>query len=240
MDWLCRCALVASLATGCAAHAQEGAPWSFTITPYLWAAGLDGDTAANGAGAEIDTGYSFFSLDNLDWTLGTAFEAEKGNWTVLVDALYVEFSDAFDPPVFAGTEAEVSGGFLETSAAFPVATVQGLDVVFGMRYVALESTVQFAPSIVGDASKGWLDPLVGARYEHAFNDRWSVTLRGDLGGFGVSSDLVANVAATFGFRVSQATTIRAGYRVLEMDFADDGFVLDAIVQGYTVGVSVAF
>ena len=37
--------------------------------------------------------------------------------------------------------------------------------------------------------KSWLDPLVGVRFNHEFNDRWSVVLRGDVGGFGVSSEL---------------------------------------------------
>jgi hypothetical protein len=243
MNWLCRFAIAAALLASLAANAQEGAPsraWQFTVTPYLWAAGLDGDTAASGVGSEIDTGYSFFSLDNLDWTLGTAFEAHKGRWKLLVDALYVEFSDEFDPPVFADTEAEVSGGFVETSAALPTVSVPGMEVVFGMRYVTLSSNVQLSPSLIGDASKGWLDPLVGVRYERAFNERWSMNLRGDIGGFGVSSDLAANVAATVGMRITQATTLRFGYRVLHMDFDDDGFVFDAIVQGYTIGVSWDF
>jgi hypothetical protein len=246
MNLICRCTLIASLASSFAANAQQGAAsqtWSFEVTPYLWAAGLDGDTAAEDVGSEIDTGYKFFSLDNLDWTLGTAFEAQKGRWTILVDGLYVKFSDEFDPPTFASTAAEVSGGFLETAAAVPAARVPGLEIVFGTRYVALSSTVQLTPSIVGDSSKDWLDPIVGVRYEHAFNDRWSVNLRGDLGGFGlvgVSSDLATNVAATFGLRVTQATNLRFGYRVLQMDFADDGFVLDATLQGYTIGFSFAF
>jgi hypothetical protein len=243
MNWLCRFATSWALLATVGANAQEGASssrWQLTVTPYLWAAGLDGDTAANGVGSEIDTGYSFFSLDNLDWTFGTAFEAQKDRWTLLVDGLYVEFSDEFDPPVFADTEAEVSGGFLETSAALPTVSVPGMEVVFGMRYVTLSSKVQLTPSAIGDASKSWLDPLVGVRYERAFNDRWSMNLRGDIGGFGVSSDLATNIAATVGLRMTQATTLRFGYRVLQMDFEDDGFVLDAIVQGYTIGVSFDF
>lgn len=243
MNWVCRCAFAAALAACSAASAQEGESaserWSFTITPYLWAAGLDGNTAANGVGSEIDTDYSFFSLENLDWTLGAALEAQKGRWTVLVDGLYVEFSDAFDAPAFASTQAEVSGGYLETSAALPAASIAGLDVVFGIRYVALESAVQLTPAVAGDASESWLDPLVGVRFRHAFNDRWSVTLRGDVGGFGAASELTTNVAATFGYRFTDAMTLRLGYRALQMDFEDGGFVLDAIAQGYAIGFSIA-
>ena len=57
--------------------------------------GIDGDTAANGVGAEIDTDYRFLSLDNLDFALALGVEARKGRWAALFDAMRVDFSDAF-------------------------------------------------------------------------------------------------------------------------------------------------
>jgi len=241
-------ALAACFATGAQAQGDLDADgdaasadpsrWSVTITPYLWAAGLDGNTTASGVGAEIDTGYSFLSLDNLDLTLAANLEARKGRWTVLLDGLYVEFSDAFDRPV-VDADAELSGRIFETSAAYPAANVTGLEIVFGMRYVALESVVQLSPGPAGSADESWLDPLVGARFKHDFNERWSVSLRGDVGGFGVASELTTNLSATFGYRITDAMTVRFGYRALQMDFDDGGFVLDAIAQGYAVGLSIA-
>ena len=44
--------------------------------------------------------------------LGTSLEARKGRWGMLYDAMYVEFSDAFERS--PGSEVEVSGGFVET------------------------------------------------------------------------------------------------------------------------------
>ena len=240
-----RFAFAAALAAGSAAgvEAQGDADagssrWSFTVTPYLWAAGLDGETAASGVGSEIDTGYRFLSLDNLDLTLAANLEARKGRWTVLLDGLYVEFSDAFDRPT-VDTDAEISGRIFESSATYPAARVPGLELVFGMRYVALDSEVQLTPGPAGSAGESWLDPLVGARFKHDFNDRWSVSLRGDVGGFGVASELTTNLSATVGYRITDAMTLRFGYRALQMDFEDGGFVLDAIAQGYTVGLSFA-
>ena len=240
MNFLCRCTFAAALCAASTAGAQvpDSSGWSFTITPYLWAAGLDGNTAADGVGSEIDTGYSFLSLDNLDLTLAAAVEARKGRWAVLLDALYVDFSDDVDRPGVSAA-ADLSGGFVETSAAYPAVHVRGLDVVFGMRYVALESKVQLTPGPSASARKSWLDPLIGARYQHEFNDRWSVNLRGDVGGFGVASELTTNVSAVFGLRLTDAMTLRFGYRVLQMDFEEDQFVLDATAQGYVVGLSFA-
>ena len=62
-------------------------------------------------------------------------------------------------------------------------------------------------------------------------------LRGDVGGFGVSSELATNVAALLGFQITDAMALRFGYRALQMDFEDDQFVLDAILQGYVVGLT---
>jgi hypothetical protein len=214
-------------------------PWSFTITPYLWAAGLDGNTMADGLGSPIDTGYRFFSLDNLDLALAAGVEARKGRWTVLLDGLYVDFNDSFNGPLLATTDVQVSGGYFETSAAYPAAHIEGLDVVFGMRYVALEPTVRLDPGPEASRRASWLDPLVGVRFTHDFDGRWSVTLRGDIGGFGVSSELATNVAAIFSYRLANAMTLRFGYRALQMDFKENRFVFDALVQGYAVGLAFA-
>jgi hypothetical protein len=215
--------------------------WTVELTPYLWAAGLDGDTAADGAGSEIDTDYTFFSLDNLDFALGAAVEARKGRWGMLYDAMYVEFSDAFERG--AGSEVEVSGGFVETIGSVAARNGRPLELLFGLRFVALESTVDVAPIPRASARETWLDPLVGLEFSHAFNERWSVAVRGDVGGFGISSEsseLAANVSAMFGWRLSDKLTLRGGYRLLQMDFDGDSLVLDATVQGYVLGASWVF
>src|SRR5687768_3529856 len=155
--------------------------------------------------------------------------------------MYVELSDAFDRS--PGSEVEVSGGFVETLASMTAANGRPLELLFGLRYVALKATVDVAPIPRASARETWLDPLVGLELAHAFNDRWSVALRGDIGGFGISSEsseLATNVAATFGWRIGNRLALRGGYRMLQMDFDGDSLVLDATLQGYVVGVSWIF
>jgi hypothetical protein len=232
---------MASAASAQEADAGAAERWAVELTPYLWAAGLDGDTAAGGTGSEIDTDYTFFSLDNLDFALGAALEARKGRWGMLYDAMYVEFSDAFERA--PNSEVEVSGGFVETIGAMKARNGRPLELLFGLRYVALKAVVDIAPIPRASVRETWLDPLVGLQFAHAFNDRWSVTLRGDIGGAGISSnssELATNVSAIFGWRVAERVTMRGGYRMLQMDFDGDSLVLDATLQGYIVGASWAF
>jgi hypothetical protein len=215
--------------------------WSVELTPYLWAAGLDGNTAADGVGSEIDTDYSFFSLDNLDFALGTALEARKGRWGMLYDAMYVEFSDAFDRA--PGSEVEVSGGVFDAIGSMTASNGRPLGLLFGVRYVALKATVDVAPIPRATARESWLDPVVGLTFSHAFNERWSVTLRGDVGGFSLSSrssELATNVSAMFGWQLNDKLALRGGYRMLQMDFEGDDLVLDATLQGYVAGASLRF
>jgi len=234
--------LLALILVPAAANAQQAPDrWTVELTPYLWAAGLDGNTAADGTGSEIDTDYKFFSLDNLDFALGTAVEAHKGRWGVLGDAMYVEFSDEFDRA--PNSEVELSGGVFDMVGLMAASNGRPLELVFGLRYVALKSTVDIAPVPRAEARENWLDPIIGLRYAYDFNDRWSVALRGDVGGAGISShssELATNVSAIFGWRISDKVTLRGGYRILQMDFDGDDLVLDATLQGYIVGASWAF
>jgi len=234
--------LLALILVPAAANAQQAPDrWTVELTPYLWAAGLDGNTAADGTGSEIDTDYKFFSLDNLDFALGTAVEAHKGRWGVLGDAMYVEFSDEFDRA--PNSEVEISGGVFDMVGLMAASNGRPLELVFGLRYVALKSTVDIAPVPRAEARESWLDPIIGLRYAYDFNDRWSVALRGDVGGAGISShssELATNVSAIFGWRISDKVTLRGGYRILQMDFDGDDLVLDATLQGYIVGASWAF
>ena len=234
--WLALLVSIPGAANAQGAGAQD--IWTVELTPYLWGAGLDGNTAAGGAGSEIDTDYQFFSLDNLDFALGTALEARKGRWGMLYDAMYVEFSDAFERA--PSSEVEVSGGFVEMVGSMAASNGRPLELLFGVRYVALKTVVDVAPIPRAPARESWLDPLVGLQYTHDFNDRWSVTARGDIGGFGVSSDLATNLSAMFGWRIGDKVTLRGGYRMLQMDFDGDAVFLDATLQGYVVGASWAF
>lgn len=234
--------LLVILGIPAAANAQSAPErWTVELTPYLWAAGLDGTTAADGTGSEIDTDYKFFSLDNLDFALGTAVEARKGRWGVLGDAMYVEFSDEFDRG--PSSEVELSGGVFDMVGLMAASNGRPLELVFGLRYVALKSTVDIAPIPRAEARESWLDPLIGLRFVYDFNDRWTVALRGDVGGAGISShssDLATNVSAIFGWHINDKLTLRGGYRMLQMDFDGDDLVLDATLQGYVFGASWAF
>ena len=62
----------------------------------------------------------------------------------------------------------------------------------------------------------------------------------DVGGFGVSSDSTWQVMGALSYRLTDRIIARAGYRHLEVDYDNDGFVYDVELSGPILGVSFRF
>lgn len=88
-------------------------------------------------------------------------------------------------------------------------------------------------------SEAWLEPFVGARLAFDLTDRWSLSLRGDVGGFDVSGATFAwSTTALLGYRwTMDGWTLAAfgGYRLLGQDYGSDDFEWDVTNYGPLVG-----
>ena len=102
------------------------------------------------------------------------------------------------------------------------------DMLGGVRYTKLEpdvTTAPIPPAVLPPGQKrglseDWYDPIVGVRYLYDFGNKWMISARGDIGGFGVGSDFTWNVLALVHFQPWKYAAIIAGYRVLDQDYED--------------------
>ena len=67
-----------------------------------------------------------------------------------------------------------------------------------------------------------------------------MTLRGDLGGFGISSDTAVNAEAEFRYQMSKTFSIKFGYRYLKVKFDDENFLYDISLDGFKAGLGILF
>ena len=67
-----------------------------------------------------------------------------------------------------------------------------------------------------------------------------MSLRGDIGGFGVGSQLTWDVTASVGYRMSDTATLLFGYRHLDVDYQDGRFKIDGQFSGPYLGLSFRF
>ncbi len=215
--------------------------WNFTLTPYIWAAGIDGsiDAGRSSPGeAEFDSDYEFFLLDNLEAAAFLTFEANKGRWSILGDAAYIDFSDDGEVgPLDA--DLEFSGLIAEGAVGYQLENYPTVDVIGGIRYFDIETGVELGP-LKATSEKDWTDPFIGIRYQDAISDNWDVEARGDIGGFGISAEMMYNAAVNFKYNSSENVSWNLGYRYLAADYDKGRFKFDVSLSGITAGVSIGF
>ena len=95
---------------------------------------------------------------------------------------------------------------------------------------------------VSTVTRTRVDPIVGLRYNYPFNDKWSLQLYGDIGGFGVSSDFTWQGLALIDYQPWKNVAFVAGYRGIGTDYETgsgaDQFTFDATVHGPLIGVDI--
>jgi hypothetical protein len=225
--------VMATALPACSAVAQENDAWRYRVTPYLWIATLTGDFGADGVDGSTDSDYSFWALENLERYWSVHFEARAAKWGWFADALAIEYRDEFDNAIF-DTALGVSGYIYEAGAIRGLDSVPGLAVLGGVRLIDVKVDVSLTPGPAGSARDRWADPFVGIRYTRSLGENWYFDVRGDLGGFGVSSDAQAQLVVSLGYRFSERLEAFGGYRFLTVDFGDE-IVLDATAEGPGLG-----
>jgi opacity protein-like surface antigen len=236
----------------------SGDRWQYEFTPYLWASAMKGDSQI-GALPKVRMDMSFSDIvDDLDFGLMGAFEARKGRWGLLFDAIYMKISDAATatwtgprPGGAAPTGAAnvtMEQTMLAAAAAYRVSNgPMDVDVVGGARYSRIKVSADFSASLFAAAgtvsrtgSKDWVDPYVGVRVAHPLSDRWTAVGYADVGGFGIASDFTWQALAGFNYRFSKSLSGKFGYRIITVDYDKDGFLYDMKNQGAYAGVGMHF
>lgn len=216
--------------------------WEYMFAPYIWGAGLDGETGVGPLTGEVDISFGDI-LETLDGAFLGHFEASKDRWTILADLVFLDLGQDLDRPQGS---VDIEQTTFELGGAY--STGEDLEVLFGARLIDIDVGIDlFGPVGVLDAQIGgaesWVDPFIGGRWSPQLNDRWSFQGRADIGGFGVGSDLTWNASLLFRYRASEKVDIGLGYRVMDIDYEEDGltgFVYDAQLPGALLGVGFRF
>src|SRR5262249_56122915 len=74
------------------------------------------------------------------------------------------------------------------------------DVYAGGRYTNLELDVDTPAGPSLNQQVDWIDPLVGARVAVHFSEHWFMIVSGDIGGFGVGSDIAWSAMGLLGYK----------------------------------------
>lgn len=216
------------------------------FAPYLWGAGLDGESAAGGVSGAVHASFGDI-LSNLDTGFMGTYRAHWSDWSATVDAIYIDLQGtARGPGGQLRTAVDADQTILEVDAGRDV--TDGLTLLGGLRYVDLSAKIvttgPLGNKLTARAGDHWVDPVVGALYSRPLSARWVLSLRADVGGFGVGSDFAWQAVASIRWQATPAIAVVGAYRHLAMDFESgtgrDHFRYDAAISGPATGVAFRF
>lgn len=226
--------------------------FALQVTPYLWAAGIEGHVSPFERGPTIPIEKPFSEIwDDLNFGGFVNVWGRYESFVFSADVMYVDTTDAksFGPlppplPPIPSAEAEVDtqqftatlqGGYRVIDA--PSFT---LDALGGVRFwhIANDVSVEAGPiSLQYDEDFGWADPVIGARAFLRITDKLSLQAQADYGGFDVGAEETWQVLATANYVLSDHFSISGGYKVLNVNYDDDGHVFDTTLSGPVLGVT---
>ena len=220
----------------------ESSIWEYEIAAYVWYTGASGTGAILGEEYPIDLGTPDL-WKPFDTSLSFSVEARRGAWAISADAALVKTEDDV---TFSGgqtgtfrIENTIPGGAV--SYRLLAGTSTRLEGLVGFRVSDLKLRAS-ADTIAATAQKTWFDPLGGLRLRGALGSRVVYTFRGDVGGFGLGSDLAWNAQGAVVYQTSARLVVGVGYRYYDTDYSsgsgDDLFAFNAHQNGLLVGLAL--
>ncbi|MBB93369.1 MAG: hypothetical protein CML68_01995 [Rhodobacteraceae bacterium] len=228
------------------ASAQE---WSFSVAPYLWAAGQSGTVGVLPGVPPADIDLSFGDiLEDLEASVMVVGQARLGRFAISADLQYIRTTTEGETPgpLYGATEVRTETFMATLTADYQVsAAPEGeLWASAGLRYWDVDNRLTLAPGTlpgrVTDGTGRWVDPMIGLRGRYALTDAVELTGWAYLGGFGVGSDLTTDVFAGLAYGFSDRITGTLGWRHLTVDRTDGDFVYDVSQSGPVLGVAFHF
>jgi hypothetical protein len=222
------------------ARAVDTNEWSFDVSIYGLAVGMNGDLGIGPVTADVDVGLDDI-LNNLEFGFMGTTSVGYGPWALTLEGLYMGLQGTKDD-----VTVELDQIMVEPTLSYRVS--QYFEPLAGFRYNNLNGEIR-GPEVlpvprIPTGTQDWFDPIVGANLALPLGKGFSLKLRGDVGGFGVGSDLTWQVYPYLNWQFSKWGSVQAGYRWLYMDYetggGSDRFAYDILNQGAQIGFTFHF
>ncbi len=161
-----------SQAGGASTDDAEGSAWEFSVSPYFWAARIEGESGTLPGLPPADVDESFSDIwDDLDFAGMVAGSARKGRFVISGGLQYVEISatDNSLAPIF-GSEKLTSKTFILDALGEYIVFEEGRSNLLlsgGARLWSVETNLKVSTGLLpgrkinGDDT--WVDPVLGMR-----------------------------------------------------------------------------
>jgi len=216
--------------------------FTFGINVYLWAASLNGTAALPSDNPilspqtpEVQVSLKFSdAVKYLKFVIMFAGNFRYKSIALMYDIAYVNLKYSASVPVAstyisADLSAKTFTGDVDLAYRFPSKNKNlQLGSYIGARISSLDNTLDFfRPNgeVVNAAfAKTWVDPLVGGDAKIDLSKHWLMYLKGDVGGFGISSNFTGLILWTIGYKFTENLNTTLGFKYLYVDYDKDNFL----------------
>jgi hypothetical protein len=221
---------------------NEESKWEFNITPYLWFASIDADISFLDQTVPVEASFSDI-LENLKFGVLLHAEANKDKWFIMSDLVYLKLKkDGRIELLGVDTELELKQLITELAGGYNLINAQNwlfIDGFAGWRYFGITNKLDIAGQNVLDKTINVNDPFIGVRFR-AVSEKWRNSVRFDVGGFGIGSEVSWKANILIGYQFSKLFSLYLGAQGYGVDYEKDNFELDLITGGFVTGFNFHF
>ena len=199
--------------------------WNFLTDFYLMFPYMDGETGAGdllSVPVDANPGDIF---SKLKMAAMLYFEAKTDKWAITSDLVYMKLNQEVTPGTLFHSGDVSAKEFIWEPAGF-YRIVPFWEVGLGGRLTSISTDIDVRRNVLpagteevtASGSKTWMDPIIITRLSADIKEKWLFQFRGDIGGFGIGSDLTWQLQAYAGYRFGKIFQLTAGYRILSIDY----------------------
>ncbi len=246
-----------SVSAGFAQTAAGEEPKNNTLNVYLWGASIGGDLTFRSEEVPFDISLEQI-LDNLKMAGMVTYKRDIGDWSVLLDVIYLNEHAKKDgsvtPPGLRSETIDVNAdlnlktwvGGLYGGYTFARTEASNHQFIAGVRYLSLDADlgIDVDDSQGTEVSSGsysasgdlW-DGVIGFQGQFDLGGRWRLPYHFDVGtgGSQITYQALAGAAFEFGWGNLSLT-----YRYLYYDQGNDGLIHELTMDGPVLAVGFRF
>lgn len=232
--------------------------WEVKVKAYTWIPSFHGTVVTEVGKSSLDTSCNnmLHALDEIRCMVPINLEARCGKWGMIFDLFYARLKDSRSAgPLSADALSTMT--ILELAGFYRVGTwpvgangncLLTFDVIAGARYNRSKGNVGLT-GLRGDSidiggAREWWDPFVGPRVTIRPMDKLTISLRADVGGFGLPScsDCVFQIIGAAEYSITDNCFVEVGYRLLDTNYSGFGsrFKYDVTMHGPYVALGLRF
>ena len=217
--------------------------WKVELTPYIWFAGAKADIGFRDQNVPVEASFKDV-LEDLKMGFLMHAEMTNGKWIIMGDIVYMKIvkEGSLSGPLSITPEltlkqtiGELAGGYtlLNSDDRFYI------DGFAGLRYFGVDNLIETTNRELLDRTINTTDPILGMRLRTA-SEKWQSSLRADIGGFGIGSELSWKSNLVVGYKFSDLFTLHGGFQVYGIDYEKDDFSMNVTSAGFALGFEFEF